>query len=302
MRVFITGATGFIGAHLAEALVRDGHDVGLLVRATSQSWRIDPIRDRVTIIDGELGAPGSWREAVGKFAPDVFAHMAWRGVGGAERNSPIQAVNVPDAVDLVQLAADIGATAFVGAGSQAEYGPYQRVISETDQANPTTLYGMAKRTAGDMCGLLAAEKGLRFAWLRIFSTYGPKDADYWLIPSFIRTMRSGKRMALTGCEQRWGFLHVRDAADAFKLAVTSNEAKGVYNVGSPDAPLLRDTVLTLRSLVNPAAELGFGDVPYRPDQVMVLQADVARLQALGWAPKVILEDGLAETVRWYDKA
>lgn len=302
MRVFITGATGFIGAHLAEALVRDRHDVALLLRSTSQSWRLDSVREKVTIIHGELGGEGDWREAVAAFAPDAIAHMAWRGVGGADRNSPIQAENVLDAVDLVQLAVHVGAKAFVGAGSQAEYGPYQRVISESDQTNPTTLYGMAKRAAGEMCGLLAAEKGLRFTWLRIFSTYGPKDADYWLIPSFIRTLRSGQRMALTKAEQRWGFLHVRDAADAFKLAVTSDKAHGLYNVGSPDAPLLRDTMQTLRSLVNPAAELGFGDVPYRPDQVMVLQADVARLTRLGWAPKVTLEDGLAETVRWYDRA
>jgi nucleoside-diphosphate-sugar epimerase len=55
----------------------------------------------------------------------------------------------------------------------------------------------------------------------------------------------------------------------------------------------------LRDLVNPSAELGFGDVPYRPDQVMVLKADISRLAALGWKPAIDLASGLKEMVAWY---
>ena len=153
-----------------------------------------------------------------------------------------------------------------------------------------------------MAGLVAAQAGMRFAWLRIFSTYGPKDADTWLIPSMIRTLKRGERMSLTGCEQRWGFLHARDAAAAFRRVITDPAASGVFNLGSPQAPPLRTTVETLRDLVDPKAELGFGDDPYRPDQVMTLQADIRRLSALGWKPEVALADGLRETVAWYADA
>jgi nucleoside-diphosphate-sugar epimerase len=74
----------------------------------------------------------------------------------------------------------------------------------------------------------------------------------------------------------------------------------VFNLGSPDAPPLRETILAIRNLIDPAGELGFGDISYRPDQVMVLKADVTRLQSLGWQPRIRLEDGLREMVRWYD--
>ena len=116
----------------------------------------------------------------------------------------------------------------------------------------------------------------------------------------IRTLRLGAHMALTRCEQRWGFLHARDAAAAFRLALTSAAAQGFYNLGSPDAPPLRDTVTRLRDLIDPDAALGFGEVAYRPDQVMVLAADVSRISALGWRPEVALDQGLRETVAWYD--
>lgn len=300
MRIFVTGASGFLGSYLVADLQEGGHEVAVLFRPESASWRLAEAYGGVHVIPGALEHLGGLREPLGVFAPEAVVHMAWRGVAGSDRNSPVQATNVADTVALVELAAEAGAKIFVGAGSQAEYGPYDRAIREDDTPRPTTLYGMAKLAAGSMALRLAEERGLRAAWLRIFSTYGPKDADYWLIPSMIRNLRSGQHMALTACEQRWGFLHARDAAAAFRLAVTHADARGIFNVGSPDAPPLRETVTRLRDLVDPDASLGFGELAYRPDQVMVLAADVSRMLALGWKPEVPLDEGLRETVNWHD--
>ncbi|PSO23648.1 NAD(P)-dependent oxidoreductase [Bradyrhizobium sp. MOS002] len=299
MRIFVTGASGFLGSYLAADLVAQGHEVTVLLRPGNYHWRLHEISDRLHKITGTLDDVNSWRRTLQTCAPEAIVHMAWRGVAGADRNSPLQAVNVSDTVCLAQLAAEVGATTFVGAGSQAEYGPYDRAIHEDDVAQPTTLYGMAKLAAGSMAMRLCRERKLRAAWLRIFSTYGPKDADHWLIPSMIRNLRCRQHIALTACEQRWGFLHARDAAAAFRLAITSAEASGVFNVGSPDAPPLRETVMRLRDIVDPGAALGFGELAYRPDQVMVLAANVSRVLALGWKPEVQLDEGLQETVNWH---
>jgi len=301
MRIFVTGATGFLGSHVAEDLVAQGHDVAVLLRPGSKPWRLAAILDRLTIIDGTLDDPATLGTGLRSFAPDAVVHMAWRGVANHERNSKEQARNIVDAVELVDLAADVGATIFVGAGSQAEYGPYDRVIAESDPPRPTTLYGIAKLATGLMTERRCAERHLRFAWLRIFSAYGPRDGDAWLIPSLIRTLRANGRMALTACEQRWGFLHARDAAAAVRIVIASPAAQGTYNLGSPDAPQLRDTVERLRDLIG-RGELGFGEVPYRPDQVMVLAADVTRLEALGWRPAIGLDQGLRETLAWTEAA
>jgi UDP-glucose 4-epimerase len=300
MRVFVTGASGFLGSYLVADLLERGCEVAALLRPATSHWRLDEVHARLKVIAGGLDDLDGLRERLRDFVPEAFVHMAWRGVAGADRNDPVQSVNVADTVRLADLAAGVGAKAFIGAGSQAEYGPYDRVIREDDVARPTTLYGMAKLAAGSMVGRLCDERGLRWAWLRIFSTYGPRDADHWLIPGMIRSLRSGERMKLTPCEQRWGFLHARDAAAAFRVATMDASAHGVFNVGSADAPPLRETVTRLRDLVDPAAVLGFGDLAYRPDQVMFLAADVSRLLALGWKPEVSFDDGLRETVEWHD--
>lgn len=301
MRVLVTGATGFLGSYLVDDLIRNGHQVAILLRPGANPWRVSVPLSDVTIITGDLDNIYRLREPIAAFCPDGIAHLAWQGVGNVDRNNVIQGHNVPNVLDLAAISIEAGAKVFIGAGSQAEYGPYSRAIRETDLTEPTTLYGRAKLAAGNMVSQVCSDRGVRFGWLRIFSTYGPKDADYWLIPSLIRTLKKGKRMPLTRCEQRWGFLHARDAAAAFRLALTTDGAAGVFNVGSSDAPLLRETVSTLRSLVNPDADLGFGDIPYRPDQVMVLQADIGRLRTLGWQPQVGLHDGLSETVSWYNE-
>ncbi|UPK38603.1 NAD(P)-dependent oxidoreductase [Bradyrhizobium sp. 186] len=301
MRIFVTGATGFLGSYVAEDLVAQGHDVAVLLRPGTRPWRLAPVLDRLTVIEGALDDPAALGTGLHSFAPDAVVHMAWRGVGNSERNSGDQARNIVDAVELAELAAEAGATIFLGAGSQAEYGPYDRAIAESDVARPTTLYGIAKLASGLMTERRCAERELRFAWLRIFSTYGPKDGEAWLIPNLIRTLRADGHMALTACEQRWGFLHARDAAAAVRLVLGSPVAQGVYNLGSPDAPQLRDTVMRLHELIG-AGELGFGEVPYRPDQVMVLAANMARLEALGWRPMVGLDQGLRETLAWHEAA
>jgi UDP-glucose 4-epimerase len=300
MRIFMTGATGFLGSYLTAHLVRRGHAVAILMRQGSDPWRIAEVLPEITILYGSLDALHDLRERLVEFRPEAVVHLAWRGVYNFDRNNPLQARNIVDSVELTALSAELGAAVFVGAGSQAEYGPYARPIREDDVAHPTTLYGKAKLAAHDMSAQIAEQRGLRFVWLRIFSAYGPKDAPNWLIPKMITTLREGRRMALTRCEQLWGFLHARDAAAAFRIVLEDTTARGIYNVGSPQAPPLRETVLLLRELVNARAELGFGDVPYRPDQVMSLKADVQRLSAHGWSPEVPLETGLRETVQWYD--
>ncbi|WP_407118300.1 NAD-dependent epimerase/dehydratase family protein [Bradyrhizobium sp. LMG 9283] len=298
MRIFVTGATGFLGCHVGEDLIEHGHEVAVLLRPGTKPWRLATILDRLTVIEGTLDDPAALGTGIRSFAPDAVVHMAWRGVGNSERNSKDQVRNIADTLELVDLAVDAGATIFIGAGSQAEYGAYDRAITETDVPRPTTQYGIAKLASGWMAERRCADRGLRFVWLRIFSAYGPRDSEAWLIPSLIRTLRAGGRMPLTVCEQRWGFLHARDAAAAVRIVLANPAAQGTYNLGSPDAPQLRQTAQQLRDLIG-RGELGFGEVPYRPDQVMVLAADVTRLEALGWHPVVGLDQGLRETVAWH---
>ena len=300
-RFFLTGASGFLGSKVLRHLLFGGHTVAALVRPECDLWRVRDCLARTLLIDGRMEEVDSWRGALEDFEPQGVVHAAWAGVGNAERDNPRQAENIVSTTMLALLSAELGASVFIGLGSQAEYGAANRPIDETAPTRPTTLYGMAKLAAGQMCGAICARHGMRFAWVRVFSTYGPGDNEGWLFPYILSALRKGERPSLTTCEQRWDFLYADDAAAAIGGIALTAAATGVFNLGSGRAPPLKETVEMLRDLAAPGAELGFGELTFGKEQVTHLQADTTRLtNVTGWAPRWSLRQGLAQTVRDFD--
>ncbi|WP_442755303.1 NAD-dependent epimerase/dehydratase family protein [Methylocystis sp. JAN1] len=296
MRVFLTGATGFLGGEIARRLVARGHRVAALVRGGTKSVA------GAEIVPGDFFDLASYREAMSEFRPEALLHCGWRGVAGAERNELYQLDNIVASGNLFAVAADCGARRLVGVGSQGEYGPKRGRISENNVAEPTTLYGIAKLAAARTLFNICAMRGVSGAWGRVFSLYGPGDVGPWLIPSLIRAFREGRPPELTRCEQVWEYTHVRDAADAMIALLETQTAEGLFNVGSSEPIALRDLVLKLRDMIAPSIEPKFGAVPYRPDQVMHLEADIERLRgATGWRPRIPLDEGLRETIAAFER-
>lgn len=292
----MTGATGFLGAAVVRDLLARTGDLAVLTRHDLAGSRLETIAGRITSIKGDLFEPESYRAEVITFAPDAIVHCAWSGVSGATRNGKGQLDNLPATGALVDIASRAGAKIVVGIGSQAEYGSCAGPTCETTAPRPTTLYGIVKLAAGQALLQMAAERGMRGIWGRIYSLYGPDDQGAWLIPSMIRALRSGSAPKVTNCEQIWEFLHVADAALAISSLIECDRAHGIFNIGSGSPVRLRDVILKLRDLVAPGITPLFGALPYRSDQVMHLEADITRLRTTtGWRPLVSLEEGLAET-------
>ncbi|WP_044562275.1 NAD(P)-dependent oxidoreductase [Azospirillum sp. B4] len=298
MRIAITGASGFLGLPTARLLVDRGHTVAAMVRSSARP--LPGLEGRVSLIEGALEAVADLEGSLTSFQPDVVIHSGWAGVGGADRDRTAQLHNITAAGDLAAMAGRAGARCFIGIGSQAEYGPANRRVDEGQPPHPTTLYGVAKLASALATERICRQAGMRWAWLRVFSLFGPRDNPSFMIPSLIERIRQGQSPPLTGCEQRWDYLFVDDAAAAIVAVAESGDADGVFNLGAGDAPPLIETISRIRDLINPAVRLGVGEIPYRPDQVMHLEADVSRLiAATGWRPRTSLADGLGATVAWH---
>ena len=296
-RAFVTGASGFIGAAVVRRLLSQGWDVAVLQRGSSLGQRLHGLEPRLRAIasggDNVAGFAGQLRE----WQPQAVFHLGWAGVGNVHRNdAALQLGNVQFACELATVCAGCGVQHFIGAGSQAEYGPKRVLITESECATPTTLYGAAKLSACVLTQRICELAGLRHAWLRIFSTYGLGDNPDWLLPSLIRQLLAGQRPSLTACEQTWDYLHVDDAAAAFE-AVAACSATGIFNLASGVELPLRQVIEMVRDLVNPQGELGFGEVAYRPDQVMRMQVCVNSLKLqTGWNCCINIIDGLSKLI------
>jgi UDP-glucose 4-epimerase len=298
-RVFLTGGTGFIGAAVTRRLIDSGWTVALLVRPQAQTWRLGTALDKTHVIQGTFADRSTYDRELCRFAPEIVMHLAWNGVARELRNDPSQVrVNVAGTVDLFDAAVQAGCRHFIAAGSQAEYGPCSTRIDEDHPRRPRTLYGATKVASSMLLTQLARVHGVRLAWLRLFSVYGPQDAPGTMVSALIDQLLRGKRPALTAGKQIWDFLHVDDAAAAF-VAVAEAGADGEMNVGAGAARPLLHTVKVIRDLIDPALELGIGEVAYEADAIMRLEPDIGRIQrATGWTPRIDLEEGLRATIAW----
>ena len=301
MRVLLTGATGFIGSHVASSLLGRGLAVTALVRPGSDPWRLADLGAAPAVVEADLADADTVAGVLRDAAPEVVCDLAWEGVGNPHHRDPRQIkANLAAHLELVAAAGRAGCRRFIGFGSQAEYGPQPAAIDERCLPAPTTLYGAVKLSVGVLGRQLAAQAGMEFVWLRLFSAYGPMDNPGWLIPAVTLSLLRGAYPKLTAGTQKWDYLFVKDAAGAVLECVTGTAVDGVFNLGSGQSVPVREIVETIRGLVDPALPLGFGELPYRPQQTMHLEADVTALcRAIPWRPATTLTDGLARTVAWY---
>ncbi|CAB4831866.1 unannotated protein [freshwater metagenome] len=293
MRVVVTGSSGFLGSWIARVLAK-AHETTALVRPSSDTYRL-------TGIDGlriERQESVDWPTFLSAAKPDALILADWWGVGNHDRNDARQFGNIERMERLALAARDAGVSLVVGVGSQAELGPVSNRITEDLPDNPTTEYGKAKVAARIAAQQVLDGSATRFAWLRIFSTYGPSDTDTWLIPQLIDTLTKGEVMALTKGEQEWSYLHAFDLARAFEAVIENPSMSGVINVGNPKTIILKNAIHIIADKLSANHLLGFGTMDYRPDQVMKLEPACESLTAIGWKPVVSFENGIAQTIQW----
>jgi UDP-glucose 4-epimerase len=301
MRCLVTGASGHLGSYLTRRLLDCGEEVSVLVRPGSDLWRLEGVLNRVQLIRADFGDIEKASEAIYRQSPDTVFHCAWSGVTSDTRNRPEHMIqNVNAGLRLFQVAHAAGCRCWVGIGSQAEYGRQTTILREDLVAKPDTAYGVAKFCLGKLLETLCEKSGVRYVWLRLLATYGPKDDLKHLIPSVIEKLLEGARPSLTAGEQHWDYLYIEDAAEAIQRVAGAPEVQGIYNLASGEAPSVRSIVTLLRDMIDPSLTIGFGDIPYGPNGAFNLQADVTQLRkATGWSPHTSLESGLKRTLDWH---
>jgi nucleoside-diphosphate-sugar epimerase len=291
----ITGPTGSIGIALINHLVNLNIKVTAIVRPASKRMECIPKSPLVEVVECDISALSNLT-LKGQY--DAFYHFAWEGTFGEPRNNMfMQSDNIKYTLDAVHLAHTLGCKTFIFAGSQAEYGRVEGVISPIKPAFPENGYGMAKLCAGNMSRVLCNKLEIKHVWARIISVYGPYDGEYTMVTSSIIKLLKGETPDFTKCEQQWDYLYSKDAALAMYLIADKGKNNEIYCLGSGKSHPLRYFVETLRDNIDPAAKLNIGAVPYSEKQVMNLCVNIANLQDdTGFIPQYTFEEGIKETI------
>ena len=297
-RAILTGATGAVGSALIKELIKNNIEVLVLCRENSVRNCNIPIHPLVTKEYCDLSELNVVINKTGKDW-DVFFHFAWLGTTGTARNDMyLQNQNVRYALDAVTAAKRFGCHAFIGAGSQAEYGRGEGLLTPETPAFPEMGYGIGKLCAGQMTREYAHQLGIRHIWARILSVYGPNDGAQSMVMSTINKLKKGEVPQFTKGEQMWDYLYSGDAAEAFRLLGERGIDGKIYVLGSGTARPLAEYIKDIRNIVKPNAEIDLGAIPYSERQVMHLQADVDELHNdTGWTAHTTFTEGIENILR-----
>lgn len=298
--VAVTGAAGFLGSHLTEALVRAGARVAALDNfASGSANNLSLVREEIDLVEwdlvGEQPAPAALGEAA------VVFHLAALAHPGACREDFSRAyrVNV-DGTRRVLEACRAGSRVVFLSGALAYGEPLALPVDELHPQRARDPYSLTKMMGESLCWLLGPARGLQVTVARNFSSYGPRQAGDYVVPSLIgQGLREG-RLAVRNASPTRDFTYVEDTAAALvAVAVCEALAGEVVNLGSG-----RETSIgALAAAV--AALLGGLPVEDRREPVSGSRRQCCQNSKLcrttGWQPRVSLQEGLALTIAWWER-
>jgi len=311
VRVLVTGGAGFIGSHLVRACLAAGEDVrvvddlstGLRANLAEVAHEVELVE--ASVVDAEALA----RAARGC---EVVYHQA--AVASVPRSveDPLgtHAVNATGTLFALEAARRAGARRFVFACSTAVYGDDARLPKREDMpTSPRSPYALQKLTGELYCEQYARLYGLETVALRYFNVFGPRQDPRSMyagvIPIFVAALRAGERPRVFGDGgQSRDFVYVADVVAANRAAASSKTVipGEPINVGSGTRTSLLELLARIAAALGVAAPEPIFE-PARAGDVRHSQADVSRaVERLGFRARVLLDDALRETVRWYAEA
>ena len=298
MRALVTGAGGFVGAHLVARLVADGWDVVGTVRPGSPPWRLGALGvDRsVQVLDADLAGRDATGEAARAADPDVaFLLAASRSSATDDDKAATAAVNGSSAQWVVEAVGD-RCRAVVRLGSSTEYQETSGPMDERTPVRPRGFFGVTKAAGSRLVVAAAARRGVRAAVLRAFQVYGPLDHPTRLVPSAMRAARLGETLPLTGPGLCRDWIFVDDVVEAcVRAATTDGLATGqVLNVGTGRQVTNEQLVAEVERVTGRPVAVDPGAHPGRDwDSSSWVCDPTLAGELLSWKAEVDLAEGLA---------
>ncbi|QSG05090.1 SDR family oxidoreductase [Halapricum desulfuricans] len=314
MHVLVTGGAGFIGGHLAERFVADGHDVVVLDNLDPfydldiKRHNIETARDAAETGDGSYEfVEGDVRNAelvsdLVSEADYVYHQAAQAGVRPSVENPrKYDAVNVDGTLNLLDACRDSGIERFVMASSSSVYGvPRSLPYEETHPTTPVSPYGASKLAAERYAMAYSEVYDLPAVALRYFTVYGPRMRPNMAISNFVsRCMNDEPPIVYGDGTQTRDFTYIDDVVDANVTLLDTDAADGqVLNIGSTDNIEIRTLAEEIRDQLSPELELVYEE---RHDaDAEHTHADTTRAQELlGYEPSHTIREGVAKFIEWY---
>lgn len=302
-RFFITGSTGFVGANVVRALVKQHKEVYVITRQKALGWRLADIARDIHLVTGDIRDP-KLHEIIKTIHPSHIFHLATYGAYPHEEDlDQMVDTNIKGTANLLEACKKINFSLFINTSSTSEYGIKDAPMRETDILTPVNDYGITKAAATLYCQKEARRNNLPIITLRLFSVYGPFEAKKRLIPTLVAGAVKNMPIALSKPENVRDYVYIEDAIAAYMQASDKIHDPGsIYNIGTGVQTNTRDVADMVLSLSKSTSELLWGKVAEQGRQMepALWVADNTKANnVFGWKPRYTLRNGLSETIAWF---
>ena len=285
MKVLLTGASGFVGRHVAAELHKRGIPFVTLGRS--------PVSVGVQHIECNLLSKPSLETIFENTQATHLIHLAWYAEHGKYWFSPLNIEWAAATSQLLNAFYQIGGEHALVSGTCAEYDwSAGYCVEGVTPEKPSTLYGMAKNATRQFCESIQKEHAKTLSWARLFFPYGPGESTGRLIPSLFKAFHGKVPPFGVNAGAYRDFLHVSDVASAI-VHTTVERYNGTLNISSGAPISLREVVQIIAGLCNADPDPVLSQTSTRCGEPKLLVGNNMQLLSLGWAPQVSLQNGLS---------
>jgi len=309
-KIVITGGAGFIGSHIAEALVQDRHEVVIVDNLDDyyspalKQRNLDCVRARgdVDFVRGDITDLDLIQNVIDDTVDYVFHEAAQAGVRiSVEDPFKPNNVNVLGTLNVLKASLDAGVERVINASSSSVYGRVQYLpFDEAHPTMPVSPYGVSKLAAEHYCRVFYEVYGLPTVSLRYFTVYGPRMRPDLAISIFTRKMLANEPITVFGDgEQTRDFTYIDDIVRVNRRLLETSAADGyAMNVGGGHRITVNDLVAHLREITGSASEVVYSDKQKGDAEHTLADTSLAG-RLVGYRPEVSIREGLGRFVEWY---
>lgn len=271
-KVLITGANGYLGRHVVEAVLQKGHQV------LASDFNLEGIDSRVIRVKTPIFSDSiDLYEELG--SPDIILHLAWRN--GFKHNAESHIIDLPNHYKFIKKMIDAGVKQIAVMGTMHEIGYWEGEISEKTPTHPSSLYGISKDALRNLTFVLASESGTIVQWLRAYYIVGDDTRGSSIFAKLVQAEKEGKKkFPFTSGKNKYDFININQLAYQIASVISQTEVSGIINVASGKPLALAERVEQFIEDNKFSIRLDYGVYPDRPYDSPGVWANVDKINKI----------------------
>ena len=310
MQILVTGGAGFIGSHLVESLLREGHRVAVLddfndfYAPAIKRANLASVAGSIALHEADIRDGEAVRRIVAEGGFDAIVHLAARAGVRPSILAPelYLDVNIKGTFHLLEAARAAKVPRFVLASSSSVYGLSKQVPFSEDQCLSQTIspYAATKLACEHLCSNYAHLHGLRVVCLRFFTVYGPRQRPDLAIHKFTEAIQAGRPIDQYGDgSTRRDYTYIDDIVQGIRASLAYDGAPfDIFNLGENETTRLSDLIAAIEKALDRRAIIN--RLPEQPGDVPLTCADISKARRLlGYRPATPISEGIPKFVGWF---